>query len=101
MSKEKIRTLNVRSFAFLTCRRRTLLRGHKEYEQTLIITVEKNGGELSFELTDLNTKEANTLDNPESGIYEFPLSKGAKYQFVITAEAAKGKYMIQKKTIIE
>ena len=101
MSKEKIRTLNVRSFAFLTCHRRTLLRGHKEYEQTLIITVEKNGGELSFELTDLATKEVTKLENPESGVYDLPLSKGAKYQFVITAKAAKGKYKIQKKTIIE
>ena len=101
MSKEKIRTLNVRSFAFLTCHHRTLLRGHKEYEQSLIITVEKNGGELSFELMNLATKEANKLDNPESGVYEVPLSKGAKYQFVITAKAAKGKYKIQKKTVIE
>ena len=101
MSKEKISTLNVRSFSFLTCHRRTLLRGHKEYDQTLIITVEKNSGELSFELTDLATKEVTKLENPESGVYDLPLSKGAKYQFVITAKAAKGKYKIQKKTIIE
>ena len=60
------------------------------------------GTDRSFDLgRDLATKEANTLDNPESGVHELPLSKGAKYQFVITAKAAKGKYKIQKKTIVE
>ena len=101
MSKEKIRTLTTRSFHALTCNRRTLLRGHKEYEQSLVITVENNGGNLSFTLTDLSTNEVTKLDNPTSGVYTMPLTKGAKYQFVITAKAAKGKYKIQKKTIIE
>ena len=101
MSKEKISTLNVRSFSFLTCHRRTLLRSHKEYEQSLIITVENNGGSLSFELTDLSTKEVIKLDNPETGVYPLSLNKGAKYQLLITASAAKGTYKIQKKTIVE
>ena len=101
MIKERIRTLTNRSFYKLTCYRRALLRSHKEYEQSLIVTVDNSGGNLSFSLMNLATKEVNRLDNPESGVYELSLSKDAKYQFVITAKAAKGKYKIQKKTIIE
>ncbi len=101
MSKERIRTLTVRSFFLLSCYRSYLIKGHKDYEQSLIITVENSGGNLSFSLIDLSTNEVTELDNPESGVYELPLSKGVNYQFVITAKAAKGKYKIQKKTIIE
>ena len=101
MIKERIRTLTIRSFFLLSCYRSYLIKAHKEYEQSLIITVENSGGDLSFSLTDLSTNEVNKLDNPASGVYEFPLNKGVKYQFVITAKGAKGKYKIQKKTIIE
>lgn len=101
MAKEKIRTLNSRSFFLLTCIRRNVIRGCKENEQSLIITVENKGGVICFTLKDLATDKCEILENPETGVYELPLKKGGKYQFTITANFAKGKYKIQKKTIIE
>lgn len=101
MSKEKIVTLNSRCYKYLSTNRRFVFTSHKEYEQEIIITLVNNGGAISFEIINLETKATTKLDNSETGTYTFPLEKGMKTQILIKSKAAIGSYKIQKKTVIE
>ena len=101
MKKEKLTTFTIRAYFLLSCYRTCYFRGHKKYEQSLIITLTNSGGYIEFELIDSSTNETNKLENPESGVYEFPLKKGVMTKLIIRAKGAKGKYKIQKKTIKE
>ena len=101
MAKEKMTTLNSRSYKYLSTNRRFIFTSHKEYEQEIIITIVNNGGTISFEIINAETKETTKLDNPETGTYTFPLKKGMKTQILIKSKAAIGSYKIQKKTVIE
>ena len=97
--KEVIRTVTARWYKLLSCYRCFHFKGHKVYEQSIIVTLKNSGGEINFEFTDLSTNEVTTLENPTSGEYVFPLTKGEKSVLVIKAKASSGSYRIQKKTI--
>ena len=101
MPKEKIVTLNSRCYKYLSTNRRYVFTSHKECEQEITISLVNNGGTISFEIINLETKETTKLDNPETGTYTFPLEKGKKTQILIKSKAAIGSYKIQKKTVIE
>ena len=96
---EKVRTLAARKYFLLSCHRFYFFKGHKEYEESLILTVNNNGGNICFTFTDMSTNEVITFDNPKTGDYAIPLKKGEKMKLVITAAKAIGAYKIVKKTI--
>lgn len=101
MNKAKLTTYNSRTYCLMSCRRYSYFKGHQKYEQSLVISLENKGGYIEFELIDLSTDESTKLENPESGVYEFPLKKGIKTKLIIRAKGAKGKFKVQKKTIKE
>ncbi len=96
---EKLRTILSRKYHFLTTHRYHVFNGHKEYEQSLILSLVNNGGSICFTFTDLSSNETTTFDNPDSGDYVIPLKKGGKTKMVITSNKAIGSYKIVKKTI--
>ena len=98
---EKLRTLTSRKYYLLSCHRFFVFKGHKEYEQSLVINVTNEGGEICFTFTDLATNEVIEFINPKTGEYVVPLTKGGKTKLVITASHAIGAYNIKKKTIKE
>ena len=99
MEKVKISTVTNRSYYRATTYRKYYLKGHKKYEQSLIINVENADGKIYFELVDVKAKTSERLDNPVTGTYTFPLKSGVRYAFIIRTEAAKGGYKVQKQTI--
>ena len=96
---EKLRTILSRKYHFLTTHRYHVFSGHKEYEQSLILSLVNNGGSICFTFTDLSSNEATTFDNPDSGDYVIPLKKGGKTKMVIASNKAIGSYKKEKKTI--
>lgn len=98
---EKIRTLAARKYYLLSCHRFFVFKGHKEYEQSLVINITNEGGSISFTFTDLVTNEVIEFKDPKTGEYVIPLTKGGKTKLVITASHAIGAYNIKKKTIKE
>ena len=98
---EKLRTLASRKYCLLSCHRFFVFKGHKEYEQSLVINITNEGGEICFTFTDLLTNEVKEFKDPKTGEYIIPLTKGGKIKLVITASHAIGSYNIKKKTIKE
>lgn len=98
---EKYRTLTARKYYLLSCHRFFVFKGHKKYEQSLIVSVTNNGGSISFTFTDLATNEVKEIKNLKTGEYVIPLTKGGKTKLVITASHAIGAYNIKRKTIKE
>ncbi len=96
---EKLRTIASRKYYSLSCHRFFVFKGHKEYEQSLVINIINNGGEICFTFTDLVTNEVKEFKDPKTGEYDVPLTKGGKTKLVITASHAIGAYNIKKKTI--
>lgn len=98
---EKYQTLTARKYYLLSCHRFFVFKGHKKYEQSLIVSVTNNGGSISFTFTDLVTNEVIEFKDSKTGEYIIPLTKGGKTKLVITAYHAIGSYNIKKKTIKE
>lgn len=98
---EKLRTLASRKYYLLSCHRFFVFKGHKEYEQSLVINIINEGGEICFTFTDLATSEVIEFKDPKTGEYIIPLTKGGKTKLVIIASHAIGAYNIKKKTIKE
>ena len=98
---EKLRTLTSRKYYLLSCHRFFVFKGHKEYDESLVINVTNEGGSISFTFTDLATNEVIEFKDPKTGEYVVPLTKGGKTKLVITASHAIGAYNIKKKTIKE
>lgn len=90
-----------RKYYLLSCHRFMTFKGHKSYEETIILSVINDGGSICFTFTDLSSNEVISFDNPKSGDYIIPLKKGIKTKLVITASKAIGSYKIIKKTIID
>lgn len=98
---EKVTLLGARKYYLLSCGRRTFsIKGHKEYEEVLVITLTNDGGYIELEIVDKSNNESTKLENPESGIYSFPLKKGEVTNLIIRAKSAIGSYKIEKKTTI-
>ena len=98
---EKLRIQASRKYHLLSCHRYFVFTGHKEYDESIILTVTNDGGSISFTFTDLTTNEVIEYDNPKTGEYIIPLKKGNKTKLTIVASKAIGAYKIVKKTIIE
>ena len=98
---EKLRTLASRKYYLLSCHRFFVFKGNKKYDESLVINVTNEGGEICFTFTDLATNEVKEFKDPETGEYVVPLTKGGKTKLVITASHAIGAYNIKKKTIKE
>ena len=98
---EKLRTLASRKYYLLSCHRFFVFKGHKEYEQSLVINITNEGGSICFTFTDLATNKVIEFKEPKTGKYIIPLTKGGKTKLVITASHAIGSYNIKKKTIKE
>ena len=98
---EKYRTQAARKYYLLSCHRYFTFKGNEKYEESLILTLTNDGGSIRFEFTDLSTNETFTLDNPMTGEYAVPLTKGVQTKLVIIASKAIGAYKIVKKTIKE
>ncbi len=98
---EKTRLQAARKYYLLSCHRFQVFKGHKEYEESLVLSVTNNGGSICFTFTDLSTNEVITFDNPKTGDYVISLKRGEQMKLVITASKAIGAYKIVKKTIID
>lgn len=98
---EKYRTLTARKYYSLSCHRFFVFKGHKKYEQSLVIYITNEGGEICFTFTDLATNEVIEYKDPKSGEYVIYLTKGGKTKLVITTSHAIGAYKIVKRTIKE
>lgn len=96
---EKLRTVASRKYYSLSCHRFFVFKGHKEYEQSLVINITNEGGSISFTFTDLATNKVIEYNDPKTGENIVPLTKGGKTKLVITASHAIGSYNIKKKTI--
>ena len=72
------------------------VKGSKECEESLIITLVNSGGFIEFEIIDAATKESNKLINPESGTYTFPINKGGRLNIILRTKGASGSYKIEK-----
>ncbi len=93
---EKYRTLAARKYYLLSCHRYFIFKGHKEYEESLVIIITNEGGSISFTFTNLITNEVIEFKNPKTGEYVVPITKGGKTKLVITASMAIGAYKIVK-----
>lgn len=98
---EKLRIQASRKYYLLSCHRYLVFTGHKESDESLILTITNDGGVISFTFTNLTTNEVTNYDNPKTGEYIIPLKKGNKTKLTIVASRAIGSYKIVKKTIIE
>jgi len=98
---ERLQVQASRKYRYLTCHRFQVFKAHKEFEESLILSVINNSGSISFTFTDLSNNEVISFDNPKSGDYVIPLKKGIKTRLVIAASKAIGSYKIIKKTIID
>ena len=96
---EILRIQAARKYYLLSCHRYQTFIGHKEYEESLILTITNNGGYISFTFTDLSTNEVITFDNPKTGEYIVLLKKGSKMKMDIKASKAIGAYNIKKRTV--
>lgn len=96
---EKLKIQAARKYRILSCHRYQTFAGHKEYEESLLLSVTNDGGLINFTFTDLTTNEVISFDNPKTGEYEVPLKKGNKMRLVINASKAIGSYKIVKRTI--
>ena len=97
---EKIKLQAARKYYFLSCHRYMTFTAHKEYEESIILNITNEGGDISFIFTDLSTNEVVRFDNPNTGEYIIPLVKGQKTKLVINASKAIGSYNIKKRTIM-
>ena len=95
---EKLKTLAARKYKYLSCHRYFAFTGHEEYEESLVLTLTNDGGQITFTFTDSKGQKT-IFNNPETGEYNIPLKKGEKMKLVITASKAIGAYSIKKKTI--
>ena len=98
---EKLRIQASRKYHLLSCHRYFVFTGHKEYDESIILTITNESGAICFTFTDLTTNEVVEYDNPKTGEYIIPLKKGNKTKLTIVASKAIGAYKIVKKTIIE
>lgn len=98
---EKYRTITARKYLLLSSHRWFYFKGHKKYEQSLIVSVTNNGGSISFTFTDLATNEVKEYKDVQTGEFVVFLTKGNKMKLVINASKAFGAYKIVKKTIKE
>ena len=98
---EKYRTLTARKYLLLSSHRCFYFKGHKKYDESLVINVTNEGGSISFAFTNLITNEEIEFKDPKTGEYIIPLTKGGKTKLVINASHAIGAYTIKKKTISE
>lgn len=96
---EKFRFQLAAKYYLLSCNRYHVFRAHKEYEESLLLTVTNNSGSICFTFIDLSTNEETKFDNPTTGEYIIPLKKGVKTKLIITASKANGAYKIVKKTV--
>ena len=72
------------------------VKGNKEHEESLVITLVNSGGFIEFEIIDVETKESNKLTNPESGTYTFAINKGGRLKIILRAKGSSGSYKIEK-----
>ena len=93
---EKTKTLASRKYYLLSCHKYFVFVSHKEYEESLMLIVTNDGGQISFIFTAPDGEET-AFNNPESGEYIIPLKKGEKTKLVITASKAIGSYKISLK----
>ena len=98
---EKLRTLTIRKYRYLSCHRYFIFNGNKKYDESLILNVNNLSGSISFKFIDLANNEEIVFDNPSSGDYVIPLKKGYKMKLLILASKAVGGYKIIRKTIKE
>ena len=96
---EKLRIQLARKYGLLFCNQYHVFSGHKEYEESVILTVTNNGGSICFTFVDYSTNEETKFDNPTTGEYIIPLKKSVKTKLIITANKASGAYKIVKKTV--
>jgi len=97
---EKSRIQALRKYRFLSCHRFQVFSASKKYEESLLLTVNNDGGSINFTFTDLSTNEATSFDNPQTGEYAINLKKGNKIRLEIKAIKAIGSYKIVRKTIV-
>ena len=98
---EKVRLVTFRKYLMLSCNRYFFFKGHKKYEQSLLIDITQNSGQFSLEFTNRDTNETIKIENEFKETIEFPLIKGNRYSLQVTAKGACGSYKIRKKTIKE
>ena len=63
-------------------------------DRTLVFDLIHNKGELTFSITNLETKEEQSIEEPTSNRYFFHIDKGCRYQYKIIAKKAHGSYYI-------
>ena len=83
---EKLRIQAARKYYLLSCHRCLTFVGHKENEESIVLTITNDGGSICFTFTDLTTKEVTSFDNPKSGEYVIPLNKGSKTELLIVTK---------------
>ena len=98
---EKIRTLLSRKYYLLSSHIFLTLKSHKEHEESIVLEVTNNGGEISFSFTDLNTNDVTSFVNPVSGSYIVRVNKNTKIKLLILAKGAIGSYKISRKIVVE
>lgn len=96
---EKLRTIGNRKYYLLSSHSFFTIKGDLEYEESIVLDVVNNGGDISFTFTDLSSNEVTSFVNPSSGNYVVPLQKGGKMKLDIRAKKAIGSYRLQKRTI--
>ena len=99
MEKIKVKTITARAYFVLSCYRKFSIKSSKKYEESLLLFVTNNGGDIDFTFTNKLTNQVYMFENPETGQYIIPLNKGDKLSLVIKAKKAKGSYKIQRKII--
>ncbi len=98
MKLEKKRLIHSKSFYSLSGTHYVFFKGHKKYDQEVIIDLIHNLGYLSLEFID-HLGQINKIDNPGSDIYTFKLIKGAKSKLIIKTKQARGNYKVYVRTI--
>ena len=98
---EKLRTISNRKYYLLSSHSFFTIKSDPEYEESIVLDVVNNGGDISFTFTDLSSNEVTNFVNPSSGNYAVPMKKGGKMKLDIRAKRAIGSYHLQKRTIKE
>ena len=98
---EKRKLLAARAYCLLFCNITLTVSADKQREESLLLQVRNDGGEIHFAFVDLSTGETKTFDNPSTGEYAVSLKRSSKVKLLITANRAIGSYRIEKRTSVD
>lgn len=94
MRKNGVITIRSRKYLLLSSNLFGYISKNDKYDRTLVFDLTHDQGELTFSITNLETKKEQSIKEPTSNRYFFHIDKGCSYRYKIVAKKAYGSYFI-------